>query len=170
MNKSELDQHLQEVISSIDLCFKERKIAPTLILLYSTIDIMAWLDRDINHDDVKRSDFLSWVDTYISSASSQHYQAIDLYAARCSLLHSYTSQSKLSRDGDATELFYAWGTGDENKLQQWIDQANIPNAKSIKLDLLISDLKSAINDYLLDKGNDQIVLNRAGKFFSNIPV
>ena len=102
----ELQYHIHELVSSIDICRKDRKLTPSLILLYSTIDIMAWLDRDENHKDVRRSDFIKWVETYLLPNYRFSCTALDLYAARCAIIHSYSSESSLSRNGEANMIFY----------------------------------------------------------------
>ena len=34
---------------------------------------------------------------------------LDLYAARCGVLHTYTMDSRLSTEGKAKRILYAWG-------------------------------------------------------------
>jgi len=65
MDAKDLNEKAQELIDSIDLCYSCKLFTPSLILLYSAIDIMASLDRETSHDYVLRCDFLAWVDTYI---------------------------------------------------------------------------------------------------------
>ena len=107
-----------------------------LILIYCTIDILAWLTRPTSQPDVQRKDFISWVEKYILPNTSLTCNAIDLYAARCALVHSYISESKLSREGKAKQIFYVWGNADEEHLQKLIDAEGSYNAVSIHIDKL----------------------------------
>jgi hypothetical protein len=75
-----------------------------LILLYSAIDALAW--ASLSSGDVTRSDFCNWVSQYMDPQSRLSCSSEDLYAARCGMLHSSTAESKMSREGRASELWY----------------------------------------------------------------
>ena len=132
-------------------------LAPSLILLYAAIDIMAWLNRDKKHAAVQRCDFLCWVDTYLLPISKQSYTAKDLYGARCSVIHSYSAESKLSREGKAAKLNYSLGPEEKENLQKDIDFTKELNTKAIDLKVLFTDTKKAINQFLDDEGNNKLV-------------
>ena len=83
----------------------------------------------------------------------------------CSVVHSYSAESRLSRKEKAAKLFYAWGEFEKEELQKLIDESREPNTKAINLDILISDTKNGINRFLDKEGNNQLVLDRAVKFF-----
>jgi hypothetical protein len=78
-----------------------------LVLVFSSIDKMAWLTR--KNTDHTRSAFIRWVDHYFLPAGSISLDAIDLYAARCGLLHTGSAESKLFSDGKAKQIFYTVG-------------------------------------------------------------
>jgi len=160
MSSNTLETHAQHLISSIELCLKNKFTAPSLMLTYATIDIMAWLDRDENHEDVTRSDFIKWVETYLLLNYQLSCTAIDLYAARCSLIHSYTSESRLSREGGATEIFYAWGTADERNLQEAIDLSDKHDAKAIHVDKLLTALKRGVEQFLANVHHNPMITDR----------
>jgi hypothetical protein len=169
MENSTLEMQAQHLVSSIELCLRNHFTAPSLILTYATIDIMAWLDRDENHQDVQRDDFIRWVETYLLPSSQLPCTAIDLYAARCSLLHSYSAESKLSREGKANLVFYAWGTAEQQDLQKLIDLAGNRDAKAVQVEGLIRALKTGIERFLSDMAHNELVTSRAVKLFSNMP-
>jgi len=79
-----------------------------LILTYAAIDALAWLNRRMDALDVARADFVAWVSMYMLAAGSElsNVTAVDLYAARCAILHSQVAEAKLTRDGDAVEVWY----------------------------------------------------------------
>lgn len=169
MSSSTLETQAQHLLSSINLCFKSQFITPSLLLIYATIDIMAWLDRDKNHQDVQRSDFIKWVETYLLPNSQLSCTAIDLYAARCSLIHSYSAESRLSRESKASEIFYAWGASDEQDLQQLIDLEGSRDAKAVQVENLLAALKQGVEQFIANTRHDQMVIDRAEKFFANMP-
>jgi len=169
MSTSTLEAQAQHLLSSIELCFKNQFIAPSLMLTYATIDIMAWLDRDESHQDVQRSDFIKWVETYLLPNSQLPCTAIDLYAARCSLIHSYSAESRLSREGNASEIFYAWGTADEQDLQKLINLEGSRDAKAVQVEKLLAALKQGVKQFITKVRHSQMVMDRAEKFFANMP-
>jgi len=61
------------------------------------IDAMANLSRPKDKTKVTRSDFKTWVDKHLSGAAEQtyKYRGKDVYAARCSFLHTYGAESEL---------------------------------------------------------------------------
>ena len=63
-------------------------LSRAMILVYSGIDAFAWLNRPGNIEDVRRTDFEQWVDTYLLPDSGLNCSSSDLYAARCGLVHS----------------------------------------------------------------------------------
>lgn len=164
---------VRNILSAIDLCLKNELITPSLILIYSTIDIMAWLDREVSHEDVQRDDFIHWVETYLLSGSELSCRAIDLYAARCSLLHSNTAESALTRKGDATRIFYAWGIAQKQNLEKLIDSVDASSAKAIHIEALFSSLQIGVAKFLLSIENDPrhatLVYERSAKCFIIIP-
>ena len=169
MSSSTLETQAQHLLSSIDLCFKNQFITPSLMLTYATIDIMAWLDRDKCHQDVQRSDFIKWVEVYLLPNSQLSCSAIDLYAARCSLIHSYSAESKLSREGKASEIFYAWGTSEEQDLQQLIDLEGSRDAKAVQIEKLLTALRQGVEQFIANVCHSQMVIDRTEKLFANMP-
>lgn len=80
-----------------------------LIILYAAIDTLAWGRRATG--DVTRADFCNWVDQYMEPEKNLGCTAMDLYGARCGLLHSGVAESRKSRQGQASEIWY--GTSPE---------------------------------------------------------
>lgn len=105
MTQQVFERNAEELLTAIEACLRSRLLLPGLLLLYAGIDIMAWLNRPKSHADVQRSDFVEWAEKYLLPGTKLACSAIDLYAARCSLLHSYTAESRLSREGKAKQVF-----------------------------------------------------------------
>lgn len=92
---------------------------PALILLYSAIDIVSSLDRAGNKG---RDRFIRWVDTYLLPGTSLKCTAFEIYAARCGVVHTMTSESDLSLSGKHRKIWYAWGNRTADELARMIDQ------------------------------------------------
>jgi hypothetical protein len=83
-----------------------------LMLAFCAVDACSSLARDPKRRWVEREDFLSWVATYLLPVSPElPCTPIDLYAARCGLVHAYSSESSKRVTGDARELVYALPEG-----------------------------------------------------------
>jgi hypothetical protein len=66
-------------------------------LIYSGMDAMAFLNMPSRQQDVTGKDFISWADRYISFPCREQVSGLDLYGARCGVLHAHGIKSKLSR-------------------------------------------------------------------------
>ena len=100
---------MEQLITAIDICIKNKLILPAMILIYSGIDMAGWLDSIAPDANVKDT-FISWVDRYVLTSSEQlECTAIDLYAARCGLTHRLNPDSRLSETGKARIIAYTSG-------------------------------------------------------------
>jgi hypothetical protein len=105
-------KELYNLTQSIEFCLSKNYYMQALILIYSGIDNLAWLCRK-DESDVTKNDYIQWINTYVKPEMNLGCKAIDLYAARCSTLHTYTSESRLSRNGKAKIILYKWKKADK---------------------------------------------------------
>jgi hypothetical protein len=82
-----------------------------VVLIYSCIDSLAALTRPKNQKDTNRKFFKKWVDDYLRPDLPKTISAEDLYAARCGILHTYSQDSSLRREGKAKAIIYFWKNG-----------------------------------------------------------
>src|SRR5438128_1331218 len=101
---SEVDRFGMATVDAITHLVRANHYLHALVILYSTIDTLAW--ASISSGDVTRSDFCHWVRAYMNPELTMGCSPEDLYAARCALLHSSAAESKMSREGRASELWY----------------------------------------------------------------
>ncbi len=98
--------------------------------------------------------------------------AIDLYAARCSVINTYGSESSLSKAGKADEIFYSWGNANPEDLSQIITQTSVPQKRVLHIDTLAAAFTSGVTKFLQELDNDvekhNLVVRRAGKLFKNL--
>src|SRR5437660_1143978 len=128
--------YFRERYQTISECFESGRVLPGLTLLYSGIDGMAWLGLPRTQEDVSGNDFVAWVDRYMLSGSTPPYNARDLYAARCAVLHTYTAVSRLSRQGQAKKLQYFFGDVDP----VWVESHMTEEARRTSIVVPLSDL------------------------------
>lgn len=77
-----------------------------VILIYSGIDSMAYLDMPAEQEDVTKGDFIRWADRYIEFPCEHQVPGADLYGARCAMLHNYSVFSRMSRKGACRVVGY----------------------------------------------------------------
>jgi len=169
-----LEKNLNNIIKSIELCLNAKLQISSLVLLYSGIDIMAWLNRPVSKEFATKEDFIRWVDDYLLPNPNIKCEAIDLYAARCAIIHSYSFSSKLSKRGEAKEICYAWGKANVEVLQNDLDRRYKKPAIAIHIDDFLEAFKEGVEKFKLsiksDKEKEKIVCGRANKyFFTSMP-
>jgi hypothetical protein len=165
----ELQTKLDALLKSIELLLSNKQHGPALILIYSTTDILAWLGRNKAHIDVERSDFLTWVEKYLLPFLNVNIAALDLYSARCSILHSYSAESRLSRNQEAIEIFYAWGTANSEDLQAIIDSTD-RKAVALQTEQLVKGLRIGIHKFLEEFPDGDLLSRRNEKLFASVPL
>jgi hypothetical protein len=74
----------------------------------------------------------------------------DLYAARCSMLHTLTPDSSLSKKGKANIVAYAWGKAKLEDLKDAAKKAGINNQSFVHVDELFEIYKEGIDNFIAD--------------------
>jgi hypothetical protein len=67
---------------------------------------MTFLAMREGRDNVQRSDFVGWADKYVRFSGKEQLTGMDLYGARCAMLHNYGLRSKLSREGQCRVILW----------------------------------------------------------------
>src|SRR4051812_2144145 len=109
MSAQALAQNMMTLGAGIEACLEKKLQLPTLVLLYTAIDVAAWLSNDDPTARVGKR-FMAWVDQYLLKAKPLPCTSADLYAARCGVVHTLTADSDLSDQGKARRICYAWGS------------------------------------------------------------
>ena len=114
MTTDALRRTIADLVKSVDLLHKKGLCLPSIMMTYVAIDILASLARPANAQETSGTNFRAWVDQYLLPGSRLKCNADDIWGARCGLLHTYTPESRHSRDGRARKLFYISGVLDES--------------------------------------------------------
>jgi hypothetical protein len=151
---SKLRARVEQLFDAVAGCLERDHFESAMILLYSGMDAMAWLNRPAKVDDVRGVDFQEWVDTYFLPSSGFNCSATDLYGARCGLVHSNTGESRLHRQGRARKVFYYRERDGvkEGIIQLMLDEAQEP--WFIDVDQFIDALRTAIDRFIDAVSND----------------
>ena len=151
----------KEHLRAIATCVNEGLPEASLTLIYSGIDTFGLLAAPPGIVDASGDTYKQWCDKYIlpriSSIEGDPVTAVDLWAARCGVLHTSSPLSKLEREGKAHQIWY-----------QVLGKAGmnlIMDAKLKPLGLDIQHLGMALKEgglaFLADLRKDQTALEAA---------
>ncbi len=103
-----------------------------MVLLYSSIDSLGLLDAPDTQTSATGESFKNWVKKYLLVYPGLEFNEIDFWAARCAVLHTFTSESDLSQKGKARQLQYYSGPKDSPKAKAFVAATKaIDNGKHI---------------------------------------
>jgi len=117
-----LDPSLEEIIEGIDVCQKAHLNNSTLILLYAGIDAVASLEK--LPGEQQKFSFLRWVNSYLLPAKQLACSDLELYGARCGLVHNMAAESDLSIQGKVRPVVYSFGGASPTESQNASDALN----------------------------------------------
>ena len=172
MSKEALFENTGKHLKAIELCIESHCRMPALILIYTGIDIFASLARPKTKKKVTRQDYIEWCEKYILSSGNFSCTGIDLYAARCGVVHTYTMESQLSEEGKAREIIYAWGNREPEDLKGVLDTVGLTQLV-IHIEALAGAFREGVAQFLseLDENKEraELVVKRSGKLFMDQP-
>jgi hypothetical protein len=124
-------------VAAIRLCLENHFRMPALALIYCGIDVLANLSRPADNPEVTQSDFVNWAERYMECEKLLGVSGLDLYAARCGVLHTYSMDSRLSTKGRARPIVYAWGDKNPDEPMKLLRAQGRPEVM-IKMEALFS--------------------------------
>jgi hypothetical protein len=159
---------LIQLLSEIGKAWDAEATVAALAMVYVGLDTMALLACPVGQQSQSRADFIAWVDQYLKAdpASEYQYEGIDVYAARCAVLHSYGSVADLHRKANPPRKFGYTDNGLHKK-----DDAE--RFVIISVAVLIHDFSKAmrkfVNEIRTDPELKRRVDSRVGSlFFANL--
>lgn len=157
------DELANDLIGAAESCFAAERTIAMVILVYASIDIMAWLDLPSGQLETRDTDFISWAERYVLPDSKLECSAIDLYAARCGILHTMSPESRKSRQQKAAQLLYAHGSASPFQVKLGIARAGM-RAHAVRLEHLLDAVRAGVasfkSDVLGNPSKKQIVRKR----------
>jgi hypothetical protein len=143
----------------IKVALDNRAIGGALILTYAAIDAMAFLSMPESQKEVNGKDFINWVEKYMKTDSKQpyQYQGIDLWGARCGIVHRYGATSKISDSGQCK--IFNYHNGSEHIYNPSVDE----NLVAISWPRFIKDFFGAMKEFLTDIMKDEELKKKVDK-------
>lgn len=148
MEEELLRKNLDNHFKAIELCMANRLRMPALILIYSAIDFLAWLDRPEGKEDVDKQQFIEWANRYLVTAGFSQCSAVDLYSARCAHLHGNNFESSMTRKGKASPVIYAWGTATPGPLLAATKLIQKPEVRVVHIETLMAAVIAGSDAFL----------------------
>src|SRR6266700_5414023 len=162
-----VQENLIALLEAVEDCLAKQRILPCLTLLYSGIDVVASLEQTAS----TRSTFINWVEEYMLKNSPLPCTGTDLYGARCGVLHSFSPESDLSKQGKARRIVYAWGKAKAEDLAA-AARAMGRDECAVHINELVSAFRVGLADYLeevmRDSNREQKMKERAGLWFTHM--
>jgi hypothetical protein len=168
MERSPVAAWLIQRMVAVRECLDEGLPEAALTLLYSGIDALGWLGAPADAPDASKASFVDWCTQYLlpklNPRGENEPTAMDLYASRCRVLHTFLPESQLGREGN--EIWYRFrGKSAVNPMR---------NASQVPLVVEIERLVHAFDEggraFVADLNRDQnrlrIAEERADRFFS----
>lgn len=116
---------INELIMGAKFCFQNDLWLPGLCLVYIAIDTCAALDRPEGATRSGRAEFIAWVQDFLLPESTFGCSALDLYGARCGLLHQQSPRSELFEEAKVKQLWYVHGPTAVEDLQTAADKSKV---------------------------------------------
>ena len=162
-------RNFASLVDAVDDCLASGRQLPALLLIYTGIDIVSSLEA--RRGESTSQAFTRWVIDYMTGAQPLRCTPMELYAARCGLVHTLTAESDLFRAGKVRKVFYAWGTADASDLQQTIDVVG-ERAVAVHIPSLADTFRRGVMDYMTDlaadKGRFETVMGASSMWFTDL--
>lgn len=136
MSEDTIESVLQDSVRGLALCYQAKLINSALILLYCGIDTASSLDKMFDGQSVRKR-YTGWCDAFLLSQTSFDFTSLELYAARCGVIHENSAQSDLSIRGEARRIIYAWGDSKVDTLREMIDLAHMKGYVAVQFEELM---------------------------------
>jgi hypothetical protein len=156
-----LEALVRDQIKAIDLLDRNRLSSSSLMLIYTTIDILGSVSIE-KQKSTNRECFFHFVNEYMGENLPEGVYDIDLWGARCGLLHAYSPESDHSRAQKAKQLIYACGAASKEELQYRIaQQPNSDEYVAVHVDDLINALRDGCVKLIKGTKDDPLLRKRA---------
>ena len=103
---------LSDFVREIKKCEAAGATMAAATLCYVCIDTLAYLSMSLDRNNTTKKDFIDWVNTYLKSHPDQpyKYRGIDVYAARCAVLHTWGAEAQIHRQ-DLSVVMFGYSDG-----------------------------------------------------------
>lgn len=144
-------------------------LGSAVILILSGIDAMAYIAMPASQEDVTRTDFARWTEQYIKFPCSEQLTGLDLYGARCAMLHNYGTASDLSRKGKCRQVGYMDKSVPEVRFNSAVSKDLVLVSVPALADAFFSGLDKFLVDSFADKMKASVTEQRLKNLVQAMP-
>jgi hypothetical protein len=162
-----IESFVLDTMKGITLLHDQKLFGQMLVLLYSSIDALGLLDAPESQTEATGTSYKEWVKKYILDGNAFLFNEVDFWAARCSVLHTLTSKSKLSESNRAKQIQYFTGPTDSELAKAFIAEAiNIDGGKHVPANIeevyiaYLGGLQKFIPELAKNCAENQLYFNR----------
>ncbi|CAO3418055.1 hypothetical protein [Azospirillum doebereinerae] len=168
MSVDDLLGNVDDHLKAIALCLDNDLGTPALVLIYTGIDILAALSRPALVRKTGKRQFIKWAEHYMGCQDRIGVSGLDLYAARCGIVHTATPESSLTEDGNARRIFYSWGRENPSEPSVGVEDPSRTHTV-VRIEDLAGALTASValfrEEIREDSGMASLVRQRSGKLF-----
>jgi hypothetical protein len=137
---------VQEIVEEFKRAETAGATMSAVAMGYICLDMMAFFSMPDGKEQQTRADFIAFVDTHLKAHKDQSYQyrGIDVYAARCAVLHRYGSEASLHQKDPTIKKFGYGGGGGRHFFNPEVSS----NLVIIGTASLLNDIAIAVSDFL----------------------
>lgn len=171
MTQQNFYENYTQLLQAIWFCEKHHLLTPALVMIYTAIDSVSWLDAGNSKESGKA--FKKWVEKWMLNDPTIKCSAEEIYAARCGVVHTLTPTSSQTQKG-VKRIAYSWGEGDNRDLEKLIEMTGHQESlTSVHLSDLIRAFSTGMADYLEHVYSDphlmKIFEDKCCEHFATIP-
>lgn len=160
-----------KMFEAAELCRQRALDVPMLVLIYTALDTLAWALYGNKVSKVSLR-FILLCDEYVLPGTNIQCTALELYSARCSILHSLGWESDLSKAGKARSVFYSFGNDDPTLARAALEITNPGEFVAVRADELFAAAQKAVVALVALAPSDQKLAERlsvaAGKQYRSL--
>lgn len=149
----EVAQGHRGMLRGVEAALDAQCMVSAVTLCYATIDALSALSRPEGQRETNRTVFIAWINNYLLPAPGLDCAAIDLYGARCGVLHTYRPESGLSATGEARPIYYQWQNGPPAAYER-----DLPaNAVIVNVESLVQAVRTGVEKFAAaERANRQL--------------
>jgi len=154
MSLLDVGVRIGELVQASNLCLNNKFPSAALSLMYIVFDTAASLDYRLRKER-PRIRFMKWVERYILRSANLPCSALELYGARCGLLHTYSPRSHISSKGDVAEIWYTFHDHEADMLRESVRKRDLKQVVVLSLDSLTTAIAKGLTAFISDLESDQ---------------
>lgn len=142
-----------------------------VILTFSGIDTMAYLGCPEGQLEVTGEDFITWCERYVRFEGPHQLAGLDLWGARCGIVHTYAAESRTSRAGRCRIVLYSHDRRRDVPVR-YRPEIN-PEVVIVRIEALAEAFFRGVDRFLVDVFSDKTraaaAENRFAKMYHLVP-